>query len=67
MFALFRLSISALEYKCMKLSTCVIDLLVLMFGDKQDLWQVWVLECSLIGYAMFDDSFLFFFNEAETL
>jgi hypothetical protein len=37
-----------------------------MFGDKQDLWQVLVLQCSLIGYAMFDDSF-FFSNEAETL
>jgi hypothetical protein len=36
-FALFKVLILALEYKCTKFSTCVIDLLVLMFGDKQDL------------------------------
>jgi hypothetical protein len=33
-FALFRVLISTLEYKCTKFSTCVIDLRVLMFGDK---------------------------------
>jgi hypothetical protein len=32
----------------------MIDLLMLMFGDKQDLWQVLVLQCLLIGYAMFE-------------
>jgi hypothetical protein len=36
-FALFKVSISAFEYKCTKFSTCVIDLLVLMFSDKEDL------------------------------
>jgi hypothetical protein len=27
---------------------------MLMFGDKPDLWQMSMLQCSLIGYAMFE-------------